>query len=60
MLDEMSTPALTPAPVASPPRAPFLGLSTLWVQITGHDAKEFIAEEFAPLGKKLAAAGPQR
>jgi hypothetical protein len=32
----------------------------LWVQITGHDAKEFIAEEFAPLGKKLAATGPHR
>ena len=32
----------------------------LWVDITGHDAKEFIEEEFAPLGKKLAAAGPRR
>lgn len=32
----------------------------LWVHITGHDAKEFIDEEFAPLGKKLAAAGPRR
>jgi len=32
----------------------------LWVHITGHDAKEFIEEEFAPLGKKLAAAGPRR
>ena len=31
----MSTPALTPAPVAAAPQAPFLGLSTLWVQITG-------------------------
>jgi hypothetical protein len=32
----------------------------LWVRITGHDAKEFIEAEFAPLGKKLAAAAPQR
>ena len=32
----------------------------LWVQITGHEAKEFIEAEFAPLGKKLAAAGAQR
>ena len=31
----MSTPAVTPAPVAPAPQAPFLGLSTLWVQITG-------------------------
>ncbi len=28
-------PAVTPAPVASAPQAPFLGLATLWVQITG-------------------------
>jgi hypothetical protein len=32
----------------------------LWVHITGHDAKDFIAEEFAPLGKTLAEAGPRR
>jgi MoaA/NifB/PqqE/SkfB family radical SAM enzyme len=31
----MSTPAVMPAPVAPAPQAPFLGLSTLWVQITG-------------------------
>ena len=28
---------------------------TLWVRITGHEAKEFIGLEFAPLAKKLAA-----
>ena len=26
----------------------------LWVRITGHDAKEFIGQEFAPLTRKLA------
>ena len=31
----MSTPALVRAPAAAPRLAPFLGLSTLWVQITG-------------------------
>lgn len=31
----MSAPALVRAPVAAAPLAPFLGLSTLWVQITG-------------------------
>src|ERR1700736_4717302 len=31
----MSTPAVTHAPAAPAPEAPFLGLSTLWVQITG-------------------------
>ena len=31
----MSTPVLVRAPVAAAPLAPFLGLSTLWVQITG-------------------------
>jgi MoaA/NifB/PqqE/SkfB family radical SAM enzyme len=31
----MSTPALARAPVTPAPLAPFLGLSTLWVQITG-------------------------
>jgi hypothetical protein len=32
----------------------------LWVQITGHDAKEFIDAEFAPLMTKLAASGATR
>jgi len=27
----------------------------LWVRITGHEAKEFIAAEFAPLTQKLAS-----
>ena len=31
----MSAPVLVRAPVAPAPLAPFLGLSTLWVQITG-------------------------
>jgi MoaA/NifB/PqqE/SkfB family radical SAM enzyme len=36
MLGRMThQPAVTPAPVARAPQAPFLGLSTLWVQITG-------------------------
>jgi MoaA/NifB/PqqE/SkfB family radical SAM enzyme len=36
MLDgTMSTPAVTHAPAAPAPLAPFVGLSTLWVQITG-------------------------
>lgn len=32
----------------------------LWVRITGHDAKEFIDAEFAPLMTKLAASGATR
>ena len=31
----MTTPALIPAPVAPAPRAPFVGLTALWIQITG-------------------------
>jgi MoaA/NifB/PqqE/SkfB family radical SAM enzyme len=31
----MTPPALTPAPVAALPRAPFVGLTALWIQITG-------------------------
>jgi hypothetical protein len=32
----------------------------LWVRITGHDSKEFIDLEFAPLTQKLAASGAAR
>jgi hypothetical protein len=32
----------------------------LWVRITGHESKEFIDLEFAPLTQKLAAQGGMR
>jgi hypothetical protein len=32
----------------------------LWVRITGHEAKEFIGAEFAPLTEKLASQDPRR
>ena len=32
----------------------------LWVRITGHESKEFIDLEFAPLMQKLAAQGAAR
>jgi hypothetical protein len=39
--------------------APLPG-GALWVRITGHEAKEFIDAEFAPLMAKLAARGSIR
>lgn len=39
--------------------APLPG-GALWVRVTGHEAKEFIDAEFAPLMTKLAAAGATR